>query len=377
MKIKRAYRFRFYPTPEQKVILARTFGCARFAYNHMLRQRTEAWNERQERMGYHESSAALTVLKKTEEYGWLNEVSSVPVQQALRHLQTAFTNFFAQRAKYPNFRRKDGPQSAEYTTSAFRWDGAALKLAKMKEPLAIRWSRAIPKGAKLTTVTVSKDTAGRHHVSMLCDDVVSARPVAAGQIGIDLGLAHFAILSNGEKIAAPNVFRKNEAKLAKLARRLAKKQRGSANRKKARVKVARMHARTTDSRRDFLHKLSTRLINENQVIAIESLSVKNMQKNRRLSKSISDAGWSEFRRQLEYKAQWYGRTLIGIDRWYPSSKRCSDCGHTIAKMSLETRAWTCPECGSIHDRDINAARNVLAAGLAVLAHGESVSPMSL
>ncbi|WP_089164047.1 RNA-guided endonuclease TnpB family protein [Caballeronia sordidicola] len=377
MKIKRAYRFRFYPTPEQKVILARTFGCARFAYNHMLRQRTEAWYERQERMGYHESSAALTVLKKTEEYGWLNEVSSVPVQQALRHLQTAFTNFFAQRAKYPNFRRKDGPQSAEYTTSAFRWDGAALKLAKMKEPLAIRWSRAIPKGAKLTTVTVSKDTAGRHHVSMLCDDVVSARPVAAGQIGIDLGLAHFAILSNGEKIAAPNVFRKNEAKLAKLARRLAKKQRGSANRKKARVKVARMHARTTDSRRDFLHKLSTRLINENQVIAIESLSVKNMQKNRRLSKSMSDAGWSEFRRQLEYKAQWYGRTLIGIDRWYPSSKRCSDCGHTIAKMSLETRAWTCPECGSIHDRDINAARNVLAAGLAVSAHGESVSPMSL
>ena len=377
MKIKRAYRFRFYPTSEQKVILARTFGCARFAYNHMLRQRTEAWFERQERMGYHETSAALTALKKTEEYAWLNEVSSVPVQQALRHLQTAFTHFFAKRAKYPNFRRKDGPQSAEYTTSAFRWDGAALKLAKMHEPLAIRWSRAIPKGAKPTTVTVSRDTAGRHHVSMLCDDVVTARPVAAGKIGIDLGLTHFAILSNGEKIDAPNVFRKNEAKLAKLSRRLAKKQKGSANRKKAKLKVARMHARTADSRRDFLHKLSTRLINENQVIAIESLSVKNMQKNRSLSKSISDAGWSEFTRQLEHKARWYGRAVIGIDRWYPSSKRCSDCGHTIAKMSLETRAWTCPECGSIHDRDLNAARNVLAAGLAVSAHGESISPMSL
>jgi putative transposase len=138
-----------------------------------------------------------------------------------------------------------------------------------------------------------------------------------------------------------------------------------------------MHARTADSRRDFLHKLSTRLINENQVIAIESLSVRNLQKNRRLSKSISDAGWSEFRRQLEYKAQWYGRTLIGIDRWYPSSRRCSDCGHTVARMSLKVRAWTCPQCGSIHDRDVNAARNVLAAGLAVSAHGESVSPMSL
>jgi putative transposase len=377
MDIKRAYRFRFYPTPEQEVILARTFGCARFVYNHMLRQRTDAWSERQERMGYHETSAALTALKKTEDHVWLNEVSSVPVQQALRHLQTAFVNFFAKRARYPNFRRKEGPQSAEYTASAFRWDGAALKLAKMDEPLAIRWSRTIPRGAKLTTVTVSKDTAGRYHVSMLCDDVVSACPVAAGEIGIDLGLTHFAILSTGEKIAAPKVFRQNEAKLARLSRRLAKKQKGSANRRKAKLKVARMHARITDCRRDFLHKLSSRLIHENQVIAIESLSVKNMLKNRCLSKSISDASWSEFRRQLEYKARWYGRTLIAIDRWYPSSKRCSDCGHTVARMSLEVRAWACPECGSVHDRDVNAARNVLAAGLAVSAHGESVSPMSL
>jgi putative transposase len=377
MDVKRAYRFRFYPTPEQEVILARTFGCARFAYNHMLRQRTDAWYERQERMGYHQTSAALTALKKTEEHAWLNAVSSVPVQQALRHLQTAFANFFAQRAKYPTFRRKDGPQSAEYTTSAFKWDGAALKLAKMDAPLAIRWSRTIPKGAKVTTVTVSKDTASRYHVSMLCDDAVAAKPDAQSKVGIDLGLTHFAILSTGEKIAAPNVFRKNEAKLAKLQRRLAKKQKGSANRRKAKLKVARMHAKTADSRRDFLHKLSTRLINENQVIAIESLSVKNMQKNRRLAKSIGDAGWSEFTRQLEYKAQWYGRTLIGIDKWYPSSKRCSDCGHTVAKMPLNSRAWTCPECGSIHDRDINAARNVLAAGLAVSAHGESVSPISL
>ncbi|KAA0998407.1 IS200/IS605 family element transposase accessory protein TnpB [Paraburkholderia panacisoli] len=377
MDIKVAYRFRFYPTPGQEVILARTFGCARFAYNHMLRLRTDAWYQRQERVGYHETSAALTALKKTPEHAWLNEVSSVPVQQALRHLQTAFANFFARRAKFPNFRRKDGVQSAEYTTSAFKWDGVSLKLAKMDAPLAIRWSRTIPKGAKVTTVTVSKDTAGRYHVSMLCDDVVAAKPKAQSQVGIDLGLTHFAILSTGEKIAAPNAFRKNEAKLARLQRRLAKKQKGSANRKKAKLKVARMHARTADSRRDFLHKLSTRLINENQVIAIESLSVKNMQKNRSLAKSISDASWSEFVRQLEYKAQWYGRTLVGIDRWYPSSKRCSDCGYTVAKMPLNVRSWTCPECGSIHDRDINAARNVLAAGLAVSAHGESVSPMSL
>ncbi|MBV8628201.1 MAG: transposase [Paraburkholderia sp.] len=377
METKRAYRFRFYPTPEQESILARTFGCARFAYNYMLRLRTDAWYERQERVGYHETSAALTALKKTPEHTWLNEVSSVPVQQALRHLQTAFANFFARRARYPSFRRKDGVQSAEYTTSGFRWDGNSLTLAKMKEPLAIRWSRTIPKGAKVTTCTVSKDTAGRYHVAMLCDDSVSARKKADGEVGIDLGLTHFAILSTGEKIAAPNAFRENEKKLAKLSRRLAKKQKGSANRRKAKLKVARMHAKTADSRRDFLHKLSTRLINENQVIAIESLAVSNMQKNRRLAKSISDASWSEFVRQLQYKAQWYGRTLIGIDRWYPSSKRCSDCGHTVAKMPLSVRTWTCPECGASHDRDINAARNVLAAGLAVSAHGEGVNPMSL
>ena len=377
MKIKRAYRFRFYPTPEQEVTLARTFGCARFAYNHMLRLRTDAWFQRQERVGYHATSAALTVLKKTPEHAWLNEVSSVPVQQALRHLQTAFANFFAKRARYPQFKRKDGPQSAEYTTSAFKWDGQTLKLAKMDEPLAVRWSRQLPKAAKVTTVTVSRDASGRYFVSMLCDDVVAAKPAVAAKVGIDLGLSHFAILSTGEKVAAPNTFRKNEAKLAKLQRRLAKKTKGSNRRRKAKLKVAKLHAKIADSRRDFLHKLSTRLINENQVIAVESLSVSNMQKNRCLSKSIADAGWSEFLRQLEYKANWYGRELVGIDKWYPSSKLCSDCGYTMPKMPLSVRQWTCPECGSIHDRDVNAARNVLAAGLAVSARGEAVSPVSL
>lgn len=377
MDIKRAYRFRCYPTPEQEVILARTFGCARFAYNYMLRLRTDAWFKEQKRIDYHATSAALTALKKQPEFVWLNEVSSVPVQQALRHLQTAFGNFFAKRAKYPSFKSKDGPQSAEYTTSAFKWDGKALKLAKMDAPLDILFSRTIPRAAKVTTVTVSKDAAGRYFVSMLCDDTVSAKPDADGKVGIDLGLTHFAILSSGEKIAAPNTFRKHEAKLAKLQRRLAKKQKGSRNRAKAKRKVARLHAKVADARRDFLHKLSTRLINENQVIAIESLAVSNMQKNRCLAKSISDASWSEFVRQLEYKAQWYGRTLIGIDRWYPSSKRCSDCGHTVSKLPLSVREWVCPECGTIHDRDINAARNVLAAGLAVSAHGEAVSPVCI
>ena len=376
METKRAYKFRFYPTPEQELNLAKTFGCARFAYNYMLRQRTDAWFQRQEKVGYHETSAMLTALKKQSEFAWLNEVSSVPVQQSLRHLQTAFGNFFSRRNKYPTFKKKDGAQSAEYTTSAFKWDGKTLSIAK-NGALNIRFSRTIPKAAIVTTVTVSKDTAGRYFVSMLCTDQVQAKTPIEAKVGIDLGLSHFAILSTGEKIAAPNTFRKNEEKLAKLQRRLAKKTKGSANRKKAKLKVAKLHAKIADSRKDFLHKLSTRLVNENQVIAIETLAVSNMQKNHSLAKSIADASWSEFVRQLEYKALWYGRELVGIDRWYPSSKRCSDCGHTVAKMPLNVREWTCPECGTVHDRDINAARNVLAAGLAVSALGESVNPVCM
>lgn len=375
MDVKRAYKFRFYPTPEQEDILAWTFGCTRFVYNHMLRMRTDAWYERGESIGYHETSSALTLLKKQPEYVWLNEVSSVPIQQALRHLQQAFNNFFAKRAHYPSFRSKHGRQAATYAASAFKWDGRALTLAKMKQPLKIRFSRTIPKAAKVTTVTVSRDPAGRYFVSMLCDDAVAALPKAGAAVGLDLGLSHFAVFSTGEKVAALNVFRRNEKKLAKLQRRLAKKKKGSHNRIKAKAKIARVHAKIADTRRDFLHKLSTKTIRENQTIVIETLAVKNMLRNGCLSKSIADASWSEFVRQLEYKAIWYGRELIGIDKWYPSSKRCSACGFVLDKLPLSVRRWSCPDCKAKHDRDINAAINILAAGRAVSASGESVSPV--
>ena len=377
MDIKRAYRFRFYPTPEQEQILARTFGCARYVYNHMLRLRSDAWMNEHTSVNYHATSALLTKLKQDQDHLWLNEVSSVPLQQSLRHLQTAFNAFFAKRSLYPAFKSKWDKQSAEYTTSAFRWDGKSLTLAKMTEPLVIRWSRTLPKAARITTVTVSKDAAGRYFVSLLCDDAVKPLKPTKGRIGIDLGLTHFAILSTDEKIAAPKIFRRYEPRLAMLQRRAAKKQKGSSNRAKARLKVARLQARIADTRKDFLHQLSTRIVRENQVIAVESLAVSNMKQNRSLSKSISDAGWGEFLRQLEYKATWYERTLIGIDRWYPSSKRCHDCGHTVSALPLSVREWVCPECGTAHDRDVNAARNILTAGLAGLACGETVSPVSL
>jgi len=369
----RAYRYRFYPTPDQVVNLNQTFGCVRYVYNRALRFRQDAWYERQENVSYPQSSALLTEWKKAPEHAWLNDVSSVPLQQSLRHLQTAYRNFFQGRAKYPRFKKKDGPQSAEYTTSAFKWDGESLKLAKQSEPLNIRWSRRFT--GKPTTVTVSRDPAGRYFVSLLVEEAFSLLPVVNSTVGIDVGIKDVVVTSEGVASGNPRYTAKYAARLAKYQKRLARKQKGSNNRRKAKFKVARVHAKIADCRRDFTHKLTTTLIRENQTICVENLAVKNMVKNPSLAKSINDANWGELVRQLEYKAGWYGRTVVAIDRWYPSSKRCSCCGYTLDKLDLATRQWTCPECKTPHNRDVNAARNIKAAGLAVLACGETVIPV--
>ena len=376
MRQKRAYRYRCYPTTTQAAVLARTFGCARYVYNWALRLRTDAYHERQERMSYQDVSAALTRLKQQPETTWLNEVSSVPTQQALRHLETAFRNFFAGRAKYPTFHKKHGKQAATYASTAFRWNAEqrTLTLAKIDTPLHIRWSRPLPDGAVPTTVTVSRDRAGRYFVSILIEEEIASLPATTGQVGIDLGLHDVVVLDSGEKVGNPRFFAHDEKKLATAQRRLAKKKLGSKNRAKARRKVARVHARIADRRSDFLHKLSTRIMRENQTICVESLHVKAMVKHPTLAQAISDVGWGEFVRMLEYKAAWYGRTLVKIDRWYPSSKRCHTCGHVLDALVLAIRQWTCPACGAVHDRDVNAARNILAAGLAVSASGETVRP---
>ncbi|MFH9967228.1 RNA-guided endonuclease InsQ/TnpB family protein [Streptomyces mirabilis] len=373
--VKRAYRYRCYPTDAQAAELSRTFGCVRKVYNMALAARTEAWVTRQERVNYNATSAMLTAWKKTEELAYLNEVSSVPLQQTLRHLQTAFTHFFGKRAKYPRFKsRKTSRKSAEYTTSAFRFRDGALTLAKMTEPLDIVWSRPLPEGMAPSTVTVSQDAAGRWFVSLLCDDPgIKPLPANANAVGIDAGLEHLLTLSTGEKITNPRHERRDRATLAKAQRRLAKKEKGSANRAKARLKVAKIHARIADRRRDTLHKITTRLVRENQTIVIEDLTVRNMVKNHRLARAISDAAWSEFRSMLEYKAQWYGREVIAVDRWFPSSKLCSACNTLRDRMPLNVRTWTC-DCGTTHDRDVNAAHNLLAAGLAVTVCGAGARP---
>lgn len=372
--VKRAFKYRFYPTPEQAGELARTFGCVRLVYNMALHARTEAWTLRQERVNYNATSALLTGWKKSEELAFLNDVSSVPLQQALRHLQGAFTNFFAKRSKYPTFKsKKRSRRSAEYTTSAFRWRDGRLTLAKMTAPLHIVWSRPLPDGAAPSTVTVSQDAAGRWFVSLLCDDVIHPTPAVNAAIGVDAGLDSLLTVSTGEKITNPKHERRDRVALARAQRNLAKKEKGSANRAKARVKVARVHARITDRRRDHLHKLTTRLVRENQTIVIEDLTVRNMVRNHRLARAISDAAWRQFRTMLEYKAKWHGRTLITIDRWFPSSKLCSACGALAEKMPLTVRNWTC-RCGTTHDRDVNAAVNIKAEGLSVSACGGGVRP---
>ena len=368
---KRAYKYRFYPTHEQEKLLAQTFGCTRFIYNTILRWRTDAYYKHQQKIGYKEASAELTKIKRSGEFDWLNDVSSVPLQQSLRHQQAAFKNFFEGRAKYPVFKKKSHRQSCEFTKSAFKYNEGKLYIAKSKDSLNIKWSRSLPSDP--SSITISKDCVGRYFVSILCEFEPEKLPINTRRIGIDLGIKSLFVTSNGDAITNPRHTKRHEDRLALLQRRLSKKKLGSKNREKAKLKVAKLHAKISDSRMDYLHKQSRKLVNENQVVCIESLKVKNMMKNPKLSKQIADAGWGMFTQQLTYKAEWAGRELVKIDQFFPSSKRCSNCGYTKDKLSLSERSWKCPECGSRHDRDINAAKNIRAAGQAVLALGENVN----
>ncbi|WP_244305330.1 RNA-guided endonuclease InsQ/TnpB family protein [Kitasatospora cheerisanensis] len=373
--VKRAFKFRFYPTEAQAAELSRTFGCVRLVWNRALAARTEAWAERRERIDYGATSAMLTSWKRTEELAFLSEVSSVPLQQVLRHLQGAFGNFFAKRAKYPRFKsRKRSRGSAEYTRSAFRYRDGQLTLAKMAEPLDVVWSRPLPEGVGPSTVTVSRDAAGRWFVSMLCEDpAVAPLPPVGTVVGVDLGVTSLVTLSTGERIPNPRHERRDRERLGRAQRELSRKAPGSANREKARRKVARIHARIADRRRDFLNKLTTRLVRDNQAVVIEDLAVRGLLGNRKLSRAVADCAWAEFRAMLAYKCAWYGRELITVDRWFPSSRLCSACGAVRDALPLTVREWECG-CGAFHDRDVNAARNILAAGLAAAACGDGVGP---
>ncbi|MGW4425833.1 RNA-guided endonuclease InsQ/TnpB family protein [Streptosporangium sp. NPDC004631] len=373
--MRTAYKVRAYPTPEQAALLSRTFGCVRVVWNRTLAWRHARYHGERVTTSFTQANAYLTAMKATDELAFLNEVSSVPLQQAVRHQQVAFTGFFAGRARYPRYKSRTGRQSAEYTRSAFRYRDGRLFLAKTAAPLAFTWSwpGIDPATINPTTVTVSRDPCGRWYVSFAADvEDPEQAPATGAAVGVDVGVRDFAVTSDGEKIANPRHLAKRERNLARYQRRMARRRRGSNNRAKAKAKVARAHRKVRASRTDFLHRISARLVRDHDVIVIEDLAVKNMVRNRSLAKAISDCGWGTFRRMLEYKAAKHGRHLIVIDRWYPSSKTCSACGHLLARLSLGTRTWQCPSCGTRHDRDVNAAKNILAAGLAVSACGGDV-----
>jgi putative transposase len=364
------YNYRVYPTLSQQNELAKAFGCARVVFNDGLRARQEAWAEGLPYLSDAELSKRMTAAKLIPERAWLAEVSSVVLQQALADLNVAYRNFFAsvtgkrkgRKVAPPRFRsRKDNRQAIRFTANArFKvLDNGRLRLPKIGD-LAVRWSRELPSAP--SSVTIVKDAAGRHFASFVVQATHEPLPPLESEVGIDLGLSHFAVLSDGTKVAAPKFLRRAARKLKRLQQDLSRKQRGSNNRKKAVVKVAKAHARVADTRRDWQHKLSTRIIRDNQAVYVEDLCVVGLSRTR-LAKSVHDAGWASFAAMLEYKAARWGRTFARVDRFFPSTRMCSDCGRINDKMALNVRAWNCP-CGAAHDRDVNAAINVLAAGRA-------------
>ncbi|CND83469.1 putative transposase [Mycobacterium tuberculosis] len=362
------YVFRLYPTAGQRQALARAFGCARVVYNDALRAREDARAAGLPFVRAAELSAAMTAAKKTPQRRWLGEVSSVVLQQSLRDLEAAYQAFFdglagkRPRMGPPKFKsRKDARQAIRFTANA-RWritQGGRLALPKVGD-VAVRWSRRLP--CTPSTVTVVKDAAGRFFCSFVVEtDGVQDPPGTTAEVGIDLGLEHFAVLSDGRKITSPRFLRRAEKKLRKAQQALSRKQKGSVNRGKARLRVARAHAKVADARREFHHRLSTELARDNQAVYVETLCVKGLARTR-LAKSVHDAGWSAFVGMLEYKTRRYGRGFARVDRAFPSSQICSRCGHRDGPKALDVRHWTCRQCRTRHDRDVNAARNILDEG---------------
>lgn len=384
---QRVYRFRCYPTKAQAAQLEKTFGACRWVYNEGLALRSGAWERHRVNVGFAESCRALTGWRRAEGTAWLQEVSSTVLQQSLRHLDQAYTRFFKGGAKYPKRKKKHHAQdSATYVRTGFRWvEGVerpgtgSVTLAKQTAPLDVRWSRALPAGTLPVRLSVTRDRAGRYFLSLLVEERIAPLPIAflpgsrePKAVGLDLGLASLVTLDDGTKLEHPRLLRRYAERLARAQRELHRKVKGSKNREKARQQIARLYALIGDVRRDMLDQFTTRLVRENQVLVVEDLSIMTLlrpahgrgrRRKAGLNRAIIDAGWGELLRQLRYKCEWYGRTLVVVDRFFPSTRRCAACHVKGPKLDISVREWTCAECCVAHDRDVNAAVNLRDEGM--------------
>lgn len=372
--MKKAHKIRIYPNPKQEVQFQKTFGCVRFYWNFLLDQRITNYKMKKENPEYIENKLTYAGLKKQAEFAWLKEVEAQPLSQVNMDLNKAYKHTFNSKFGFPKFKSKKTSKKSYRTAVGMKVNGRYFYVSKVGW---VKMAEALRFNGKLTNVTISQTKSGKYFATFLVDtENVKKEPVKES-IGLDLGLTHFCITSAGEKIDNKRFYRSLEQRLVreqrKLSRRLEvakahnRKLEECRNYQKQKVKVARIHEKIANQRIDFLHQLSSRLTDENQIICIEDLNVKGLVKNHKVAKSISDVSWSEFVRQLDYKCQWKGRTLVKVDRFFPSSQLCSVCGHSDGKKELDIREWVCSNCGTLHDRDINASINIKTEGLSGIA----------
>jgi len=367
-EMHKAFKFRLLPTKEQEVLLAKHFGCSRFIYNYFLAEKQKHYLENKTTLNFNQCAGNLVAKKKEEGYEWLKEVNSQILISTLMNLETAYGNFFRKKSKFPRFKSKKNKNSFNIPQHISLKREDIIQIPKFKEGLKFVKHKEL-KG-RIKSATISKNPSGKYYISFLCVVEKPTKHKKTGKnIGIDLGLKDFIITSEGQRYCNPKFTKKYEVKLSKKQRILSRKQKGSKGRDKARIAVAKIYEKITNSRNDMQHKVSSKLIRDYDLIAIEDLNVKGMVQNHKLSKAISDVAWSSFVAKLKYKAEWYGREVIVIDRFYPSSKTCSCCDHVKESLSLDERTWTCSECNTTHDRDVNASKNILRRALAIQSTG--------